>query len=317
MRQRFQSGQGGTLVFYPPEARQLGPASSAAVTLKRSTGDDVPVPVVDSTAAVDGVATTLSAAALADARRVNVASAAGLRVGRRYLLQSAADGEVVEVKVDGFNVTSRDVLLRDPLGRDFAAGDALKGEEVSFALVAANTPDTALEPLSEESLPYPYRITPWLFRAAWAYSIAGASFTADQTYEVHARLLKPSLSPTDLSVLLPGTMQDLVGGVGHAQAADVIEVAWSDLLDDVSGSGLDPDKIMNPDRLAKPHRSRVLSLLSVGWLSEAGRQYHEARASDYKDDLAQLLESQDWYDHTGDAKEQAGEVLLHTTVIRR
>jgi hypothetical protein len=59
MRQRFAKGMGGTLRCKPVEVA-LGIASAATVTLKRSTGSDLPEPVVGAVAAIDGVTGELS-----------------------------------------------------------------------------------------------------------------------------------------------------------------------------------------------------------------------------------------------------------------
>ena len=55
MRQRFIYNVGGTLRFTPPQADSGGPPASATVTIKRaSSNTDLPIPVVDQVAGVDG-----------------------------------------------------------------------------------------------------------------------------------------------------------------------------------------------------------------------------------------------------------------------
>ena len=55
MRTRFVAGRDGTLRFTPPGVADLGTITSATVTIKQSTGVDLPTPVVNQVATVAGV----------------------------------------------------------------------------------------------------------------------------------------------------------------------------------------------------------------------------------------------------------------------
>lgn len=180
--------------------------------------------------------------------------------------------------------------------------------ELSFVLVPANTPDpltaggliTGLVALADSS---------YLYRALWTYTIAGVVYQADQTYEVNARLLKPTLLREDVTPLLPATWEELLDG-GDAAIDAAVGTAWDDLLEDLSAKGYRPDKILDPERLKRPHRSKVIANLydSFGpqWAEAASKKFDA-----YLRDLDAALAALDWYDTRPDnirAQDEASKV---------
>lgn len=229
MRQRFAKNLGGTLRCLPPEVGPGVVPASATVTLRRSSGVDLPVPVADADATI------------------------------------GADGVL------------------------------------SFVLVPANTPD----PLTAG----------YLYRAVWTYVIGGVTYQTDQTYEVNARILKPTLRREDVEPRLPSAWEDLVDG-GDLAISQEIEDAWSDLLDDLLAKGFRPDRIMDPDRLRGTHRAKVLANLYGSFGPQWAEQATKADAS-YLEALDKVLSSVGWYDAGDDTKGSDLETKVVSIVCTR
>jgi hypothetical protein len=187
--------------------------------------------------------------------------------------------------------------LPTPVVDQLAAIDA--DGRLSFVLTPGNTPD----PITRG----------YLYRAVWSYTIEGVGYQVDQTYEVNARLLKPTLSLDDVTPQLPAAWEELLDG-GSEAAETAIAIAWNDLLDDLSARGYRPDKILDPDRLFRPHRSKVIANLygSFGpqWMEAANRAERV-----YGQDLEGALVSLDWYDATPDNKRAADEQVKTPTIV--
>jgi hypothetical protein len=300
--------------FVPSEARLFGPPTAATITIKRSSGIDLPTPVVGLAATVDALSTTLSAAAAAGARTLVLTSVTGVKPGVTYLA-TGADGEHFEVEVVAVNASTKAVLLIEPLPRDLDVGDLFRGLEVSYALSGAQCPD----PFSSSSL-YTTAETSiaqsWLYRAAWHYTVAGTDYDADQLYEVRKRLLKPTISEGDVTSLLPATLADLEPGAGVQTVRRQIDTAWGDVLDDLAQAGFNPDLVMDAERLRAAHVSRSLYRLGIRW-GPAWKEWTKEQAKAYSDDIQEALAAGDWYDSRQDNVQATDEVMLpHIDLVR-
>lgn len=198
--------------------------------------------------------------------------------------------------------TSGTVTVKSATGADLPSAVVdqavtVDGSDLTFALTAGNTPDP--------------RTHGHLWRAVWTYVIAGITYQGDQTFEVNARLLKPTLSPADVEDELPASWEDLLG-----ESADLerrLATAWNDVLDDLAARGFRADRILAPDRLERPHRARVLAKLyrSFGpeWATAA-----DQREAAYDRDLASAISAVDWYDHDDSLTRSEAEKQLVQTV---
>lgn len=299
MRTRFVAGQPGTLRFVPPEVAAFGAPSAATVTIRQADGRDLPTPVAGAAASLDAASTTLSAAAAAGSRSLALASIAGMVAGRTYLVTSA-DGERVIVEVAG--AAGAAALLADPLQRAFASGDALAGVELSYALDAGQLVDPVTRPGH-------------LYRAVWSYVIAGVTYQADQLFEVRKRALRPTLTEAEVGRYLPARLDELMDG-GPSALRVLMGEAWDDVLDDAAARGYEPDKIMDCDRLRRPHRSRTLAVLAASW-GPSWKDWATERAAEYGRDLDSALNAGDWYDRNSDAVQAADEVKVTTVRLTR
>ena len=299
MRTRFVAGQAGTLRFLPPEATSSPAPLSATVTIRQADGRDLPTPVAGAAAVPDTTSTTLSASAAVGARSLALTSAAGIVAGRSYVV-FAADGEGVLVEVAG--AAGSAVLLADPLPRALGAGDAFVGAEVSYALAA----DQLVDPVTRAG---------HLYRVEWAYVRGGVALHADQLFEVRKRALRPTLTEAEVGRYLPARLDELMDGGLRALRA-IMGEAWDDVLDDAAARGYEPDKIMDCDRLRRPHRSRTLAVLASSW-GPAWKDWATERAAEYGRDLDSALNAGDWYDEAADAIQAADEVKVLSLRLTR
>lgn len=300
MRTRFVAGQAGTLRLVPPEVAAFGaPVGPVRVTIRQTDGRDLPTSVVDAVASSDLTSVALASDAAAGDRSLTLASILGLVAGRLYLV-TAADGERALVEVAG--AAGSAALLADPLPRAFAAGDLLVGVELFYDLGAAQLVDPVTRPGH-------------LYRATWTYFIDAVSYQADQLYEVRKRALRPTLTEAELGRYLPARLDELMDGGPRALRA-VMGEAWDDVLDDASARGYEPDKIMDCDRLRRPHRSRTLSVLAASW-GPAWKDWGTERSAEYGRDLDTALNAGDWYDANADTVEAANEVKVTSVRLTR
>ncbi len=247
MRQRFVAGVGGTLSLLPPEIDSLGVPASATVTLRHSSGADLPAPVTDAVAVVDPITGKLSYALS----------------GAQCPLPGATTGGLL----DGF-------------------GDS-----------------TRVNPSAGAS-----------YRAEWKYVIAGVTYDADQLYEVRRRILHRTLTYAEVERDLPAPVLDL--STSTQKVRDAMDDAWDDVLDDLATRGFEPDRVMDSDRLRRPHREKVVARLARSW-GPNWRQYATDREDAYQRAIDAALAAGDWYDAVEDAVEARGEIKTPSTTLTR
>jgi hypothetical protein len=153
--------------------------------------------------------------------------------------------------------------------------------ELSYALAGAQCPD-------------PVAVGEHLYRATWRYVIEGVTYESDQLYEVRGRLLKATLTYDEVERDLPAPVEDLLED-GAEAVREAMGDAWDDVLDDLAARGFEPDKVMDADRLRRPHRERTIARLARTW-GPAWRQFAIDREAAYERALERALEAGDWYD---------------------
>jgi hypothetical protein len=202
--------------------------------------------------------------------------------------------------------TSGTVTLKTAQGVDLPTpvvdqAATVAGTDLTFALTAANTP----EPLSWGNL----------YRAAWTYVVGGASYTAEQLYEVNLALLKPTLDLEEVRDELPADWTELLAD-GETRAQRIFERAWDDLLDDLAARGWKPDRIRDPERMRRPHRAKVLAMLGTAFGPD-WKDWAVARAADYDTAMDVALQAGDWYDVVEDQVMAPGEVKWSEITLTR
>ncbi len=155
----------------------------------------------------------------------------------------------------------------------------------------------------------------YLYRATWRYTLAGVVYESDQLYEVRRRVLKSTLTYDEIERDLPAPVGDLCQG-GSTEVVDRMGDAWDDVLDDLAARGYEPDRVMDPDRLRRPHREKTIARLARGW-GPNWRQYAIDREDAYQRALERALGSGDWYDVVADAKDLGTETKTPTITLTR
>lgn len=299
MRTRFVAGKAGTLRFIPPGVAALGAAVSPTVTIRQADGRDLPTPVIDAVASTPGASTTLGAAAAVGDRQVTLASSLGVFVGPHLLTSASGESELVEIA--GISAAKVAILV-DPLHRAFDVGDVVSVVEFAYDLAA-------------EQLVNPTERAGHLYRAAWSYVAGSATHHADQLFEVRARLLTPTLTEAEVSRYLPARLDELMDGGPRALRA-ILGEAWDDVLDDAASRGFEPDKIMDCDRLRRPHRAKTLAILASSW-GPNWKDWAATKATEYAHDLDAALNAGDWYDSSGDLLQAQSETKVTSVRLTR
>lgn len=167
--------------------------------------------------------------------------------------------------------------------------------------------------LSAEQLLEPLVRGGYLYRADWSYVMEGVTYRVDQVFEVRKRLLLPSLTDAEVIRGLPARLDELQES---GSIRDEVADAWSDVLDDVAARGFDPDRIMDADRLRRPHRVKVLATLGANW-GPAWREWADKKATEYSSAIDAALNAGDWYDAAEDAIQGKDEVKVTSVRLSR
>jgi hypothetical protein len=206
------------------EPTTVASATYAVVDLRYS-ADDAAHTVESGSATVDTLSTTISAAGgrgTSDPRQVTVASATGITVGRRYLLQSGGRSEVVRVS----GISSTTIRLSAPALKPFPSGASFLGVELSATVTLATC---ATEAYLDEPNSLAIRWTPSGYRP---YLEA-----------IHLERLAPAplIAPDEL-LKLDATLAAYFDD--NMSAADALQQAVEDFNVDMNGAGVDDDEIL-------------------------------------------------------------------------
>ena len=225
---------GGSQTLYHRPMRDGSPIVVASATLRivnlHRHEDDPSREILASTSAtVDAVSTTISAAAgysASDPEIVTVASATGITAGRRYLLRSSA--LVVEtVTVEAVSGTT--VRLATPVTQTFAASSSFLGFEISGSFPSATANDT-----DEFDAGYS------LYAVDWTYD----GRTTRELVTVVRTVSGCPVTGADFRERLP----ILLPRIGSTYDPDpLLQAAWRSVRSIINRHGLDPDNLVSDD----------------------------------------------------------------------
>lgn len=169
--------------------------------------------------------------------------------------------------------------------------------------------------LSGAQCPDPFTVGEHLYRAAWRYVIAAVTYDLDQLYEVRRRVLKPTLTYAEVERDLPAPVADIVEG-GVTEIRDAMGDAWDDVLDDLASRNFEPDKVMDADRLRRPHRVKTIARSARNW-GPNWRQFAIDREDEYQRALTAALTAGDWYDAAPDNVQAEAETKVPEIILTR
>ncbi|HEY6017591.1 MAG TPA: hypothetical protein VIU16_12460 [Gaiellaceae bacterium] len=211
---------------------------------------------------LDAVDTTLGGAAAAGAQTVSVASAAGVTVGRKYLIGGSEDTGGERVTVTGVSGTT--VTLARKLRLAHASGAAFQSSRVTCAVSAIAT------------VARHYRI-----EIAW--SVGGtAQPPFERTFDVVRYVPESNVTAfDDVADTDPVSGKRLPAGVWFPATRDA---AWDEILDHVAAK-VDPGAIVSSTALSRAHRYLIRALLA-----ETGGDEWAAYRDDMRKRFAEVLD---------------------------
>lgn len=211
------------------------------------------------TPTLDSVNTTLSSAAAAQAASIAVSSAAGITVGRRYLIAGAEESGGEQVTVTAVSGTT--VTLARRLRRAQASGATFQSTRTSFALSAIATVGRN-------------------HRVEYTWPTADAQPTYVLPFDVTRYVPQTYLTTEDLRDLDPLVSRRIAEGTWLPA---VVEQAWQILTRHVAQK-LDPGSVVGVVDLTTPHGYLTRSLLAEtagedakGYLEEMRARYTQER----------------------------------------
>lgn len=142
--------------------------------------------------------------------------------------------------------TAATYTLTDPTGATVVSASAtIAGDgTVSYALTSGHLPSTA-------TLSTAYQET-------WTLTIDGASFVRDRSVAVAVRDWSPPIVQADLTDALATLGAYLPSGTTSLQRW--ITEAWRQILTELEGAGVFPQRVMSPERFRNWHRHLTLAL---------------------------------------------------------
>jgi len=261
---------GQTIDFYPPSAEVIAdgaPTSAATYRVFKgdASNDDAPE-IASSSATLDTVSTTISAAAgysQTNRRSITLTSGTGVVVGRRYVLTNASGQReiVIPSAVNGTAVTAE-----EPLAFDYATNATFIGLRHVFTLSSANVGTDKINvwgispnldaPASTTTRSPPYRVE-------WQYSTAGGvPRTSWTTYDVCRQPFKILLSLADVKPLLPDIIWEEWTQQRGQDFEPQIEEASQMVHLDLVAAGFDPDAIRDPFTLTQLGKAAFLVVVA-------------------------------------------------------
>jgi len=232
MNQQVKFRKAATLEFQALEGRP----TAATLTIKTCDLLDLTTAVVDATATVDPVNTTVDAAcgkSQDNPRQIKLAATTSIRIGGRYLLTGAQGSERAEI----MGIASGDyVTARNPLKYDYAPGATFVGTRLTYALTAGNaqSPDGDCDTD---------------FRAEWTYTVDGETYIRETLYDVTRH---PWFRMAD-EVGLKRWNRDLLSRweeEGNTDWNADLDEAFARIIEIAEANGWYPGAILGMDKLA-------------------------------------------------------------------
>lgn len=232
MTHRILLGQGDQTIRYVPidalgRPTRVSSATYTIVDLTEGTTSANRTVVASTAATVDGVSTTLSAAAgrtASNSRLLTVASTSSIVSGHSYLL-ATADGDGHRELVTAERVATGAVhALRDIQGI-YASSDTLRGIEIAatFPSSVANDEDLAIRDHRD-------------YQVVWSFEIGGRAYLVPERITVERYSVVPWIGSEDVLRGYPA----LGRRVGAASVHDALAIATEEIEGELEASRINP-----------------------------------------------------------------------------
>lgn len=283
-----------------PHRDEAVPTNAVNITIADSGGSEL----LASTPATKGSFTsTVAAAASAGARSITVADAAGLSVDEPIVLTDSRAKTELAV-VEGFEVTTDTIHLRDPLVRPYAIGNAAKSALITYTANLSNTTT------------YPIGIY-------YVALFACADWTASRP--VVFRIVQHPLE--DLPIQY-AHIRDVLSHVGvlrdsydDPQLDEARRLAWAFIEAELLAHGRDPKTLRDPERIAQAggYLAAALFCQGRGLYEQADRLAGNPPGSGvtFRLFIDRVCDIPAWYDRDQDLIRDSGEMKRGTRSLRR
>ncbi len=246
--------------------RTSRPSSATFAVFADGTGDDGAAEF-SGTATVDSVSTTLAAAAGSaqlDQTAMSLTSAAGVTVGRRYLLSEVGRREWVQlVALDGTTA-----YAATPLANAYTTAAAFVSTDITAAIDATWVADESN--LSDPSNPEPdYRIK-WTITPS-----SGATEIAYTFFDLVRGSIDHNVTIEDVAARLWFTVDDLPIDHRLDQGARIIQGAWEDCQAELAAVGLNDAALRDAAMVDQFHMKRIALAFARNGKSPAGMTYRD------------------------------------------
>jgi len=244
----------GQSFFYdPPEGRpSASPTPTCQVYLATDSDDaGVTESATTGSCSIDSVDTTLSAAAVAGAVSLAVASGTAIARGRRYLITDTdGDRELVEVA----SISGTTVGLRRPLSNDYASGSTFQGTRISISVSATWVADRSnITDALGSSWRTDVEDDPSMYaghagyRLRWAYTVGGVATIGISFADLVRYAAKNLVTPLDVDGRFPGWLDRLPPDNQRDQGASLVDLAFQAVRFDLLADAQTMRKVRDTD----------------------------------------------------------------------
>lgn len=253
------------------QAVAVASANYEIVDLRHAVTSAERVVQASAAATLDAVNTTITATAgaqTADPRRLTVASATGITVGRRYLLTHATTGRSEPVRVS--SVTGLVLLLAEPVAASYASGATFRGLEIAGTFPALAADDSS----AFDNGGGPYLV-------GWTYAAGGATVTHEEVIFVERSASRCPATEADVRERYPEIGPSAVGGAANVPA--FLHAAWLAVRADLVSRGID----------GEDHKPALLVDVVCAVTAARIARYSSTAASDRTEEWADLADRLD------------------------
>jgi len=250
---------GQVLFFDAPEGRPSAVTSVATFDNANADTSSDAGAVSGSTPSVESspITTTSGAAGLGqtDRRAIPLTSAAGVSVGRRYLLASSTgESEWVEVVA----VSGSTVTVKHPLHNAYPSGSTFVSTRMSVSINSTWVADQAKLSEQEDGNPQ--------YRVRWVYTIGFSTYVHDTYFDLVRYPGTSSLQPQDIDRMVPGWMDRLPQDHRQDQGRGLIADAHRAVRLDLLAIGRGDEMVANSEVFDELVRYKVIELGEWGRL---------------------------------------------------
>lgn len=266
---RVVYGEGAHTAYFVPRDEQFRVIVVASATYeiidpRRSETDADRIKVAEAAATVDGVSTTLDAAAgpgNGSDYLLPLTATTSVALGHTYRVEQNGDGEAVVVGAINSGVS---VSTLGPLQRDYTTGASFLGCELSCS-IPTSVADSEDEIESAGGGP---------FIIIWRYTHAGRDYVIPTQFFLSRFSVAPPLTEAELAAANPPLAETIAGS--NFSIAQAIRIAHEDWIADLEAMRIDPQHTLHATVAKRAVREKAQEYLEM-WRGRDERAESHAR----------------------------------------